>query len=86
MYMIELQNGQRITGEIVKMDKKMLKVKVIALAPITLFSNTLRIGDKVKLDGEEFVIEDVVEGGVKLSKLILVERKSVKAIKKIENL
>nr|WP_252183454.1 hypothetical protein [Sulfolobus islandicus] len=84
--MIELQNGQRITGEIVKMDKKMLKVKVIALAPITLFSNTLRIGDKVKLDGEEFVIEDVVEGGVKLSKLILVERKSVKAIKKIENL
>nr|WP_011225186.1 hypothetical protein [Sulfolobus islandicus]CAG38225.1 hypothetical protein [Sulfolobus islandicus] len=86
MYMIELQNGQRITGEIVKMDKKMLKVKVIALAPITLFSNTLRIGDKVKLDGEEFVIEDVVEGGVKLSKLILVERKNVKAIRKIENL
>nr|WP_012386983.1 hypothetical protein [Sulfolobus islandicus]ABE99657.1 hypothetical protein [Sulfolobus islandicus] len=86
MYMIELQNGQRITGEIVKMDKKMLKVKVIALAPITLFSNTLRIGDKVKLDGEEFVIEDVVEGGVKLSKLIFIERKNVKAIKKLESI
>lgn len=35
--MIELQNGQRIMGEIVRMDQKMLKVKVIALAPITLF-------------------------------------------------
>lgn len=84
--MIELRNGQRITGEIVKMDKKMVKIKVVALAPISIFSNTLKIGDRVRLEGEEYTIEDVVEGGVKLSKVILVERKSVKAIKKIENL
>ncbi|BDB97485.1 hypothetical protein SACC_05020 [Saccharolobus caldissimus] len=86
MYMIELQNGQRIMGEIVRMDQKMLKVKVIALAPITLFSSTLKIGDKIKLNDEEFTIEDVVEGGVKLSKLIFIERKNVKAIKKIESI
>nr|CAA09144.1 hypothetical protein [Sulfolobus sp. NOB8H2] len=86
MYMIELQNGQRIMGEIVRMDQKMLKVKVIALAPITLFSSTLKIGDKIKLNDEEFTIEDVVEGGVKLSKLIFIERKNVKAIRKIESL
>nr|WP_255430347.1 hypothetical protein [Sulfolobus sp. NOB8H2] len=84
--MIELQNGQRIMGEIVRMDQKMLKVKVIALAPITLFSSTLKIGDKIKLNDEEFTIEDVVEGGVKLSKLIFIERKNVKAIRKIESL
>lgn len=84
--MIELRNGQRITGEIVKMDKKIVKIKVVALAPISIFSNTLKIGDRVKLEGEEYTIEDVVEGGVKLSKVILVERKSVKTIKKIENL
>lgn len=84
--MIELHDGQRIMGEIVKMDQKMLKVKVIALAPITLFSNTLKIGDKIKLNGEEFTIEDVVEGGIKLSKLIFVERKNVKAIKKVESI
>ncbi|PVU76723.1 hypothetical protein DDW12_09435 [Sulfolobus islandicus] len=86
MYMIELHDGKSITGEIVKMDQKMLKVKVIALAPITLFSSTLKIGDKIKLNDEEFTIEDVVEGGVKLSKLIFIERKNVKAIKKIESI
>jgi hypothetical protein len=84
--MIELQDGKSITGEIVKMDQKMLKVKVIALAPITLFSSTLKIGDKIKLDGDEFTIEDVVEGGVKLSKVIFIERKNVKAIKKIDGI
>ena len=84
--MIELHDGKSITGEIVKMDQKMLKVKVIALAPITLFSSTLKIGDKIKLDNEEYVIEDVVEGGVKLSKLVFIERKNVKAIKKIDSI
>ncbi|ACP36062.1 hypothetical protein LS215_2070 [Sulfolobus islandicus L.S.2.15] len=86
MYMIELHDGKSITGEIVKMDQKMLKVKVIVLAPITLFSSTLKIGDKIKLNDEEFMIEDVVEGGVKLSKLIFIERKNVKVIKKIESI
>lgn len=84
--MIELQDGQRITGEIVKMDKKMLKVKVIALAPTTFFSDMLRVGDRIKLNNEEFTVEDIVEGGVKLSKLIFIERKNVKAIKKIESI
>nr|CAG38143.1 hypothetical protein [Sulfolobus islandicus] len=86
MYMVVLQDGQRIVGEIVKMDQKMLKIKVIVLAPITLFSSTLKIGDKIKLNDEEFTIEDVVEGGVKLSKLIFIERKNVKAIKKLESI
>nr|WP_234116884.1 hypothetical protein [Sulfolobus islandicus] len=84
--MVVLQDGQRIVGEIVKMDQKMLKIKVIVLAPITLFSSTLKIGDKIKLNDEEFTIEDVVEGGVKLSKLIFIERKNVKAIKKLESI
>jgi hypothetical protein len=84
--MIELQDGKNIMGEIVKMDQKMLKVKVIALAPITLFSSTLKIGDKIKLNDDEFMIEDVVEGGVKLSKVIFIERKNVKAIKKIDGI
>jgi len=84
--MIELHDGKSVTGEIVKMDQKMLKVKVIALAPITLFSSTLKIGDKIKLNDEEFTIEDVDEGEVKLSKLIFIERKNVKAIKKIESI
>jgi hypothetical protein len=84
--MIELNDGKSIMGEIVKMDQKMLKVRVIALAPITLFSSTLRIGDKIKLNDDEFTIEDVVEGGVKLSKVIFIERKKVKAIKKIDGI
>ncbi|QGA54564.1 hypothetical protein GFS03_08275 [Sulfolobus sp. E5-1-F] len=83
MYTIELENGQKIIGEILKMDKKLLKIKMIVIAPITIFDHAIKVGDRIVLDNSEFVVEDISEGGVKLSNIVLIERKNVKKIEGI---